>query len=171
MGARLLSNCRLTSRLAGLLSVCAGLAALWLDHAGRGFKRRLVQALSHHRRGLVAGQYLVLTAGGLGLFNLIGYLDGVKQSMTRTYIPRAVSVGATVVPRCRVRSLPCRHPAAVWRQRVKACVRRISMNTRHIATRRSISAIFYLWGHSLTARRSSSNQIPPRWSIPALPVW
>lgn len=33
------------------------------------------------------------------------FRSGVKQSMTRTYIPRAVSAGATVVPNCRVRRL------------------------------------------------------------------
>lgn len=30
---------------------------------------------------------------------------GVKQTMTRTYIPRAVAAGATVLPRCRVQRL------------------------------------------------------------------
>src|SRR5712691_7363425 len=104
MGARLLSNCRLTSRLAGLLSVCAGLAALWLDHAGRGFKRRLVQALSHHRRGLVAGQYLVLTAGGLGLFNLIGYLDGVKHA---SGLSNRAGIGAMALHTSLMFVIPC----------------------------------------------------------------
>ena len=72
--------------------------------------------------------------------------------------------------RCRVHSLLCRHPVAAWRQRAKACVRRILTNTRRIVTRSSISATFYLWGHSLMARRSSSSRTPPQWSIPALPV-
>ena len=44
--------------------------------------------------------------------------------------PFSSTCAACTAPRCRVRSLPCRHPAAVWRSAPSAGVRRIATKTR-----------------------------------------